>query len=271
MISRVLITAAISLCGLFSVSTAFVQPNLKHFSRKTQKTNVGSPVVQKLEQKRSCTIREKSMTPLVNSALLDPYIISTALSTSSALTADASTSSLSIFTPENIKTAFSVATFLPQPFWVLLILFPNASFTKKIMGEYGMQVITIFALVHFFIVFSSILQPDGTAPLVEFNDVFDPSGDPQSAMMGMMKYRNFVSEEWSHVLTWDLFVGRWIWMDGLKKGGDDTENDESGGVFTGVSVLFCNLIGPPGFLIHVVTSLLSGKGFPGNYDFAEEE
>lgn len=205
-----------------------------------------------------------SLSSFPQSALLDPYIldqVSHTLTTTSITTSTVSPP----FTTENIKTAFSVATFLPQPFWLLLILFPNASITKTIMGKYGIQTITLFCLVHFFIVFSSILQPDGTAPLVEFNDVFDPSGDPQKAMMGMMKYPNFVSEEWSHVLTWDLFVGRWIWMDGLKKRGDDGK-----GVFTGVSVLFCNLIGPPGFLIHFVTSLVSGKGVPGNYEDYDE-
>lgn len=36
-------------------------------------------------------------------------------------------------------------------------------------------------------------------------------------MLGMMKYPNFVSEEWSHVLTWDLFVGRFIWLDGIER------------------------------------------------------
>ena len=38
-----------------------------------------------------------------------------------------------------------------------------------------------------------------------------------AAMMGMMTYKNFVTEEWSHVLTWDLLVGRLIWLDGLKR------------------------------------------------------
>ena len=66
-------------------------------------------------------------------------------------------------------------------------------------------------------------------------------------------YPNFVSEEWSHVLTWDLFVGRWVWLDGLKRG-----------IFTSHSVLFCNLIGPPGLLMHWITSLVVGKGFVGN-------
>jgi hypothetical protein len=124
------------------------------------------------------------------------------------------------------------------------------------MGSY-LPIIT-FSLVHLFIVIASALQENGTAPLVEFNDVFDPSGNPQLAMVNMMKYPNFVSEEWSHVLTWDLFVGRMVWLDGLKRG-----------IFTGHSVLFCNLIGPPGFLMHCVTCLLTGKGILGN-DALEE-
>lgn len=49
------------------------------------------------------------------------------------------------------------------------------------------EIITICCLVHFFIVVASVAQPDGTAPMAEFANVFDPSGDPQKAMVGMMK------------------------------------------------------------------------------------
>lgn len=88
-----------------------------------------------------------------------------------------------------------------------------------------------------------------TAPLAEFNDVFDPSGDPQAAFFGMTShYPNFVAEEWSHVLTWDLFVGRWVWQQGLRNG-----------IFTGPAVLLCNLIGPPGLLLYSFQCLLTGK------------
>ena len=90
---------------------------------------------------------------------------------------------------------------------------------------------------------------EATAPIEEFNAVFDPFGDPQNAFMGMTSsYPNFVAEEWSHVLTWDLFVGRYIWLDGLKRG-----------IFTAPAVLFCNLIGPPGLLIYFLTCTLMGK------------
>lgn len=67
--------------------------------------------------------------------------------------------------------------------------------------------------------------------------------------MGMTSsYPNFVAEEWSHVLTWDLFIGRYIWLDGLKRG-----------IFTAPAVLFCNLIGPPGLLIHWITCIIARK------------
>lgn len=123
------------------------------------------------------------------------------------------------------------------------------------------EVVLLCALVHFFIVAASFAPSDATAPLEAFNDVFDPNGDPQKAFMNMVtNYPNFVAEEWSHVLTWDLFVGRWIWLDGLKRG-----------IFTPHSVLFTNLIGPPGLLIHWVTCLVTGKGFVGNEAPEEEE
>jgi Domain of unknown function (DUF4281) len=81
------------------------------------------------------------------------------------------------------------------------------------------DIVLFFALTHFFIVSASIVQPGATAPLLEFNSVFDPTKDSQAAFMNMVtNFPNFVAEEWSHVLTWDLFVGRWIWLDGLKRG-----------------------------------------------------
>ena len=51
------------------------------------------------------------------------------------------------------------------------------------------EIVTLCCLVHFFIVTASIAQPDGTAPMAEFADVFDPAGDPQAAMVGMMQVR----------------------------------------------------------------------------------
>ena len=43
----------------------------------------------------------------------------------------------SILSQDSIHEAFTVATFFPQPFWLLLILIPNTTVTKKIMGGMG--------------------------------------------------------------------------------------------------------------------------------------
>eukprot|EP00636_Phaeomonas_parva_P006651 CAMPEP_0118878890 /NCGR_PEP_ID=MMETSP1163-20130328/18757_1 /TAXON_ID=124430 /ORGANISM="Phaeomonas parva, Strain CCMP2877" /LENGTH=251 /DNA_ID=CAMNT_0006814865 /DNA_START=95 /DNA_END=850 /DNA_ORIENTATION=+ len=157
----------------------------------------------------------------------------------------------------DVAQLFNAATFGPQILWLFMILLPNAGVTKKIMGP--LPSVIAFCLVHFAIVVISASQEAGTAPIAEFAGVFDPAGEPLKAMQGMMSYPNFVSEEWSHVLTWDLFVGRYIWLDGLRRG-----------IFTPHSVLLCNLIGPPGLLLHCATSLLSGKGLPGVDELEEE-
>jgi hypothetical protein len=42
-----------------------------------------------------------------------------------------------VVSPEPIHTLFTVATFAPQPFFVLMILFRNSTITKTIMGGLG--------------------------------------------------------------------------------------------------------------------------------------
>ena len=81
-------------------------------------------------------------------------------------------------------------------------------------------------------------------------------------MVSMMTYPNFVSEEWPHVLIWDLLVGRFIWLDGRKRGGALYQSESPFVVFTPHSVLLTNLIGPPGLLLHFATCALTGKGLP---------
>lgn len=56
---------------------------------------------------------------------------------SSAASSSLEVASGGLLTNENIKVAFSVATFFPQFPWLFLILLPNAGVTKKLMGGYG--------------------------------------------------------------------------------------------------------------------------------------
>ena len=95
-------------------------------------------------------------------------------------------------------------------------------------------------------------KPGGTEPILIFADVFDPAQSQLDGMVRLFEVRDFVAEEWPHVLIWDLFVGRAIWLDSLKR---DTP-------FTWASLLLCNGIGPPGLLLYVLLCLGSGRGLP---------
>ena len=132
-----------------------------------------------------------------------PSSVSRTFTTSDVRARRAGTALHALLPEEVIPAAFNVATFGPQIPWLLMVLLPNADVTRKVMGPW--TTVLLFSLVHFVIVAASISQPDGTAPLAEFAGVFDPSGNPLQAMVGMMKYPNFVSEVgWMTGLRFDV-------------------------------------------------------------------
>jgi len=122
----------------------------------------------------------------------------------------------------------------------------------------------MLSLIHLAIVFAAASLDSGDNIQI-FNEVFDPRGFPFSdrPMEGMKKLfqvPGFQAEEWPHVLIWDLLVGRMIYLDGLARG-----------IFTAHSVLLCNLIGPPGLLLHAATCLAVGKPLPTLSEVSEED
>lgn len=157
-----------------------------------------------------------------------------------------------------VSVAFNTITFAPQYLWLAMVFAPNWDVTKKVMTPWWP--VLLAALVHLFIVFVvASTNDDNLADFTELANVFNPKASftpfsdfsTQAAMMNLMKSPGFVSEEWSHVLAWDLFVGRWIYLDGQRRG-----------IFTSHSVLLCNLIGPPGLLMHALTCMVLGRGLP---------
>ena len=143
--------------------------------------------------------------------------------------------------------------------WVLMVAAPASKLTRQVMGPVGP--ILGLTLVHLVIVLLAASSPGGTEPVLIFADVFDPSQSQLDGMVRLFQVRDFVAEEWPHVLIWDLFVGRAIWLDGLGRG-----------VTTAPSLLLTNLIGPPGLLLYAAWCLVSGAGLPAlGYDPTEEE
>ena len=139
--------------------------------------------------------------------------------------------------PTGIAQAFFFTTFVPQNFWLLIVFAPNWIWTRRIFEP--LWPLLIVALAHLFIVVASAGQPPeaGTAPIELFNNLFNPvilNERGLDVYVELGTYKNFAAEEWTHELTWDLFVGRWIWLEGRRRN-----------IFTSHSVLLTNLIGPP--------------------------
>ena len=152
--------------------------------------------------------------------------------------------------PAIIDAAVSFDTFAPQFLWLLIVAFPRSEITERVMGSIGPVV--GLSLVHLVIVLLAASAPGGTEPIKIFADVFDPSQNQLDGMVRLFEVRDFVAEEWPHVLVWDLYVGRSIWLDSRDRGTP----------FTWASLLLTNGIGPPGLLLYVLLCLGSGRGLP---------
>ena len=164
------------------------------------------------------------------------------------------------FLPE-IVASFNLATFTPQVFWFAMILAPRNPVVKTVMGSW--LPVLIASGIHFYVDYVGFNQPGALEEAAKFGAVFDPTIAPwdwaNGAVTGpllgfqsMLENPNFVTEEWAHVLAWDLFVGRWMWLDAI-------ERDVP---FLWACLLTINFTGPPGLLQYFVVCLLSGKGLP---------
>ncbi|EKX46246.1 hypothetical protein GUITHDRAFT_107858 [Guillardia theta CCMP2712] len=118
-----------------------------------------------------------------------------------------------------------------------MIFQPHSDRTKALM-ESSIPVLLCAAL-HLSMVSYGLTQP-GSAE--EFQFLATQGFVKLSAMQEMRSSPVFVSEEWAHVLAWDLFVGRYVYLDGLAKK-----------IPTPHSLFFTFLLGPLGLTMHLIT------------------
>src|SRR5262245_58026071 len=130
-----------------------------------------------------------------------------------------------------METLFKLSSLAVLPFWALMIFLPRWRVTKRLMSSplvcatpaalYAALVIPRFAEV-----WRAVSSPElsGIAALL---------GSPVGATVG-----------WLHFLAFDLFVGRWIYLDGRERGVP---------AWVMASALFLTLmLGPCGFLLYLM-------------------
>ena len=102
-------------------------------------------------------------------------------------------------------TLFTLTFAVAAPFWVLMIVLPRWSWTGRIVGSplIVLPVVAIYALL-VIPAFGSVL-PVVTSPTL--GGVRDLLGTATGAAAG-----------WAHMIAFDLFVGRWSWLDSRARG-----------------------------------------------------
>lgn len=129
-----------------------------------------------------------------------------------------------------MENIFSLSSLLVMPFWVLLIFLPHWSWTKRIAKSVWM--IVPAALLYLVLVLPEITAvfPAVTNPTL--NGIAALLGEPTGATIG-----------WVHFLAFDLFVGRWVYLDNQQVGIS---------AWVMAPILFMTLmLGPVGFLLYL--------------------
>lgn len=140
----------------------------------------------------------------------------------------------------DFELIFSLSNLLVLPFWFLMIALPHWSWTKRIISS--SWIVAPVALLYVVLVLPqagglllSLANPslDGIAGLI---------GTPAGATIG-----------WAHFLAFDLFVGRWAYLDSRKR-------EISAWVMAPI-LFFVLMLGPVGFLAYLVVRMASERLF----------
>ena len=125
-----------------------------------------------------------------------------------------------------MEEVFGLSSLLVAPFWLLMLLLPRWRITRRVMRSpfVALGPAALYAVL--------------TAPrLLELAPALLRPELPTIA--------------WAHVLAFDLFVGRWVYLDARERGVS---------AWVTSPVLFLTLLaGPLGFLLHLAARRLFGR------------
>lgn len=138
-----------------------------------------------------------------------------------------------------IAQLFNIANLYVLPFWALMIFLPNWKITRRVMESYIPFVPLALAYIYLFV---TSITPENAQALSnpQLADIAKFFADETAAATG-----------WIHFLVMDLFVGRYIYLQGQKTG-----------IWTIHSLALCLFAGPMGLLAHILTYWIAKKFFP---------
>jgi hypothetical protein len=138
-----------------------------------------------------------------------------------------------------METIFDLSGLLVLPFWALMIFAPRWRWTAKLMASPAVAAAP--AVLYAVLVVPRIgsILPAVLSP--KLGEIAALLGSPEGAVIA-----------WAHFLCFDLFVGRWIYLDAR-------ERDLSALVVSPI-LFFTLMLGPIGFLSYLVARAAAARG-----------
>jgi ABA4-like protein len=125
---------------------------------------------------------------------------------------------------------FAASSLLVFPFWFLMIFLPKWGFTRKVIGSVFIVVPAALLYVGLVLPRIHIILPAVIIP--EISEISRLLAMPDGTTLA-----------WVHFLTFDLFVGRWVYV-------ESRERDLSVWLMAPV-LFFVLMLGPLGFLLYL--------------------
>jgi hypothetical protein len=129
-----------------------------------------------------------------------------------------------------METIYTFLNIFVMPFWLLMMLAPHWPWTKRIMRSFWPVVLV--ALVYVGLLLSQIGAMLGSLANPTLAVIAETLGQPAGTTIA-----------WAHFLAFDLFVGRWAYLDSREK--------EMTAWIASPLLFFILMAGPLGFLLYL--------------------
>jgi hypothetical protein len=136
-----------------------------------------------------------------------------------------------------METIFSLSSLLVIPFWLLMIALPHWRWTRRLLGS--PLVCAAPALLYLLLALPRLGELLVLLARPELPGIAGALGTPFGAALA-----------WAHFLAFDLFVGRWAYLDSRERGVS---------AWVMAPILFLTLmLGPIGFLLYLAARAIWG-------------
>jgi hypothetical protein len=136
-----------------------------------------------------------------------------------------------------METVFSLGSLLVMPFWFLIIFLPTWKWTRRVVAS--SWIIAGAAALYMVLVLPGVLQILPAVMNPNLQGIQQLLGTPAGATIA-----------WVHFLAFDLFVGRWVYLDSRER--------NISPLLVSPILFFVLMLGPLGFLLYLVLRTLVG-------------